>query len=205
MQARHRIGTLERLVTQAREMARVFEAERTKLPEFAKKDIGAQRLRLRMLLKDNQRGDHALLSMISQHLSGFGSLLEKFDAVFDLAGTEPMPTPSTCSMEFSPTSWRSPTRCASCSAPRRRSPPISPSSPRRSAARRRKRPGRKARRSRGSAALIAANLAPQCREVLTLRIQTTLASNVLLDTAQPNAESQLLADCTGAWTTAPAG
>lgn len=194
VQARHRIGTLERLVTQVRDMARSFEAERTKLPEFAKKDLGAQRKRLRMLLKENMRGDHALLSMISQHLSAFGSFLEKFDAVLELAGTEPdadafdlldgiladvLAQPEALRELFGAQATLAGhiglvAATISGQAPEKPWPAGSPV-PRLSA-------------------LIAANLAPQCREVLTLRIQTALASNVPLDAAQPNAESQLLAD-----------
>ena len=194
VQARHRIGTLERLATQAREMARGFEAERAKLPEFAKKDLGAQRKRLRMLLKENLRGDHALLSMISQHLSASGSFLEKFDAVLDLAGTEPdadafdlldgfladiLAQPEALRELFGAQATLAAhialvAATISGQAPEKPWPAGSPM-PRLSA-------------------LMAANLAPQCREVLTMRIQTALTSNVPLDAAQPNAESQLLAD-----------
>ncbi|MBL8704119.1 MAG: hypothetical protein JNM30_04710 [Rhodospirillales bacterium] len=194
VQARHRIGTLERLATQARELARTFESERAKLPEFAKKDLVQQRKRLRMLLKDDLRGDHALNSMISQYLTAFPSFLEKFDAVLALAGAEDgaeafeLPDGILADILAQPEALRElfgaqPTLAAhialvaatiSGQAPDKPWPGGSPL-PRLSA-------------------VIAAGLAPQCKQVLTLRIQTTLASNVPLDAAQPNAESQLLAD-----------
>lgn len=194
VQARNRIATLERLATQAREMARSFEAERAKLPEFAKKDLVAQRKRLRMLLKDDLRGDHALNSLISQYLSEFGSFLEKFDAALALAGAEDgaeafeLPDGILADILAQPEALRElfgaqATLAAhlglvaatiSGQAPEKPWPGGSPL-PRLSG-------------------LIAAGLAPQCKQVLILRIQTALASNAPLDAAQPNAESQLLAD-----------
>lgn len=194
VQARHRIATLERLATQARELARNFEAERAKLPEFAKKDLAAQRRRLRMLLKDDLRGDHALLSMISQYLTGFPSFLEKFDAALALAGAEDgaeafeLPDGILADILAQPEPLRElfgaqPTLAAHIAllatvidgqSPEKPWPDGSPL-PR-------------------LGGLIAAGLAPQCKQVLVLRIQTALASNVPLDATQPNLESQLLAD-----------
>lgn len=194
VQARHRIGVLERLATQARDMARDYEAERAKLPEFAKQDLGAQRRRLRMLLKDDLRGDHALISHLSQFLSGCPGYLAKFDAVLELAGAEHgadafdlldgiladvLAQPEALRDLFGAQQTLAAHigrvgAAVTGQAPETPWPDGSPL----------------ARLS----GMIAADLAPQCKRVLIQRIQAALGSSVPLDANQPAAEADLLVD-----------
>lgn len=189
---RQRQNDLDRLVGEARGWARDYEAERTKLPPLDRDDLSRSRRRLREAKGDELRGDHAFLCHLSLILGEAPSYAAKLDLLMALAAPaanadavglidgvladilvhaetlrDLIGSQATLAAHIGV--------LASVMTGEKQAQPWPEGSP-----------------MPKLAEMIAAGLLPEARRVLIERLQAALASNVLLDASQPDAELTLL-------------
>ncbi|MCK6453134.1 MAG: hypothetical protein L6R19_20145 [Alphaproteobacteria bacterium] len=189
--ARQRAAEIERFVSDARTLARDYDAERRNLPPFDREDLSRTRRRLAGAAAEG-RGDHIFLCHLSAILVDLPSMQAKLELVIDLMGRESAAEAIDLlegvvadiladgealrdALGAQPTLQRHIDALIDAITGAQPETPWPAGSIMPALSR-----------------LVASGAAPQCRRVLTERVQAVLASPVPLDPSQPEADPALL-------------